>query len=104
MRWPLRRRRDVRPEGTGPDEDVARPSGQWRELPAVGDLLPPQPTAGSREFVQTLPSRWQQPPVLGRLGHDVTAQAPGGLVSGLAREVDPRLGPPPAARRPDVPP
>ena len=103
MRWPFRRRQ-ARPDGSGPGETAARPSGEWRELPAVGVLSSPQPTAGSLGFVRALPSRWQQPPALGPLGHDVTAQAPGGLVSGLARgvdlHVDPLAGPRRAARPP----
>src|ERR1700691_1165472 len=86
MRWPFRRLAGPEPEVPGPGEPAARPSGEWRQLPAVG-VLSPQAIAGSHGLVRPRRSRWQQPPVLGQLGHDVTAQAPGGLVSGLARSV-----------------
>src|SRR5689334_16083187 len=84
MPWPFRRRRGApspRNAGTSASE---RPLGGWRELPALAPVIPPQPTSGSRQFVRTLPSRWQQPPALGPLGHDVRADAAGGTVSGLA--------------------
>src|ERR1019366_8784493 len=88
MRWPFRSRGAARGRGAGPGEEAVRPSGQWRELPAATSVLRPQPTANSRGFVRTLPSRWQQPAVLAPLGHDVTADAPSGSVAGLAVGVD----------------
>jgi hypothetical protein len=103
MRWPLRRRAAAPAGGNGAAEAAVRPLGQWRGLPAVARALGPQPTAGSRGFAATLPSRWQQPAALGPLGHDLTAEAPGGLVSGLARGTDLPPGNPPAARVPRTP-
>jgi len=92
MRWPFRSRGTAQADGSGPGDQAVRPSGQWRELPAAASVLPPQPTANSRGFVRTLPSRWQQPAVLAPLSHEVTADAPGGLVSGLAVGVAPPAG------------
>src|ERR1700680_1097528 len=92
MRWPFRSRGTVLAEGDGPGHEAVRPSGQWRELPAATSVLHPQPTADSRGFVRTLPSRWQQSAALAPLGHDVTADAPGGLVAGLAGGVAPPAG------------
>ena len=88
MRWPFRSRGAARVQGDGPGEEAVRPSGEWRELPAATSVLRPQPTANSRGFVRTLPSRWRQPAVLAPLGHDVTADAPSGSVAGLAVGVD----------------
>jgi hypothetical protein len=88
MRWPFRSRGAARVQGDGPGEEAVRPSGEWRELPAATRVLRPQPTANSRGFVRTLPSRWRQPAVLAPLGHDVTADAPSGSVAGLAVGVD----------------
>ena len=51
-----------------------------------------QPTAGSASFVRNLPTRWQQPPILGPLGHDVRTDAPSGLVPDVARTADPVHG------------
>src|SRR6266851_1955522 len=92
MRWPFRSRGTAQADGSGHGDQAVRPSGQWRELPAAASVVPPQPTANSRAFVRTLPSRWQQPAVLALLGHEVTADAPGGLVSGLAVGVAPPAG------------
>ena len=92
MRWPFRSRGAARVQGDGPGEEAVRPSGEWRELPAATSVLRPQPTANSRGFVRTLPSRWQQPAVLAPLGHDVTADAPSGSVAGLAVGVDLPVG------------
>ena len=89
-----------RPDREGSAEDVARPFGQWRALPALARVLGSQPTADSRGFVRTLPSRWQQAAVLAPLGHDVTARAPGGLVSGLGRGLEPSISGPAARQRP----
>ena len=106
MRWSFRSRGTAPAQAGGPGEQAVRPSGQWRELPAATSVLRPQPTANSRGFVRTLPSRWQQPAVLAPLGHDVTADAPGGSVTGLAVGVDlPATGfpRPPATRPPSWP-
>ena len=98
MPWPFRSRRsteradarradarsaEVRAGDGGRASAAGRPFGQWRQLPALTGVIAAQPTSGSRQFTQTLPSRWQQPPVLGRLGHNVRAEAPSGTVSGL---------------------
>ncbi len=122
MRWPLRSRATARPEGKsrpeatarpdgtrqaerkGSGRDVERPFGQWRALPAVARVLGSPPTADSRGFVRTLPSRWQQAAVLAPLGHDVTTAAPGGLVSGLGRCTDPSISGPAARQRPGTAP
>src|SRR6266851_932923 len=92
MRWPFRSRGTAQADGSGHGDQAVRPSGQWRELPAAASVVPPQPTANGRAFGRTLPSRWQQPAVLALLGHEVTADAPGGLVSGLAVGVAPPAG------------
>src|SRR5215472_5345912 len=70
--------------GAGGGPAAARPVGQWRELPVLAGVIPAQPTSGSDRFARTLPSRWRQPPVLGRLGHEVRSDAPGGTVTGRA--------------------
>lgn len=48
------------------------------------------PTMTDASFSRSLPTRWTTPPALGALGHDVRTDVPGGLVSGVARTVDPR--------------
>jgi hypothetical protein len=107
MRWPFRGRGTAQAEGDGPGHEAVRPSGQWRELTTATSVLPLQPTADSSRFVRTLPSRWQQSAVLAPLGHDVTADAPGGLVAGLAVGVAPPAGAGSpvgvAGRRPAIP-
>src|SRR5215472_15619301 len=70
--------------GSADGSAAARPVGRWRELPVLTGVIPAQPTSGSGQFARTLPSRWQQPPVLERLGHDVRSDAPGGTVTGRA--------------------
>jgi hypothetical protein len=47
------------------------------------------PAAMDAGFGRNLPSRWHNPPALGALGHDVRTDVPGGLVTGVARTVDP---------------
>src|ERR1039457_5198899 len=98
MRWPFRSRGAARVQGDGPGEEAVRPSGEWRELPAATSVLRPQPTANSRGFVRTLPSRWRQPAVLAPLGHDVAAEPPGG------RGPAPAAGAAPPAAAPHRPP
>ena len=88
MRWPWQRRRDddahdpaAGTAGGAPVPSVPRPRGQWR------DVEPLQP-AGATElsaaeplgFVRTLATRWQVPPALEPLGHEVSITAPAGHV------------------------
>lgn len=47
-------------------------------------------TITDASFTRSLPTRWNTPPALSALGHDVRTDVPGGLVSGVARTVDPR--------------
>ena len=57
----------------------------WRELPPVQRTVGAAPlTAPSMTFARDLSSRREPPPILGPLGHDVTADGPAGLVSGIA--------------------
>ena len=62
----------------------ARPAA-WRELPPVQRTVGDVPlTAPSTAFARDLASRRAPDPILRPLGHDVTADGPGGLVSGIA--------------------
>ena len=88
MRWPWQRRRDdeardpVGGAATGaPAASAPRPRGQWR------DVEPLQPAGAAElsaaeplEFVRTLSTRWQVPPALEPLGHEVSITAPAGHV------------------------
>jgi hypothetical protein len=64
--------------------------GAWRELPGAMATLPRMPATLDAAFTSTLPSRWQVPPALAPLGHDVRPDVFGGLVSDVARTVQPR--------------
>lgn len=94
MRW-IRRRRGAS-ENTDTSqvpEAPKRPVGAWREVdPAAMRVSAEPPTAGSAQFVKALPTRWQQAPILGPLGHDVTLDGPSGLMPDVARTVDPLHG------------
>ena len=85
MRWPWQRRpADAGDAGdTGEQTRAAaqRPRGQWR------GVEPLQPVGGRElsaaeplEFVRTLSTRWQVPPALEPLGHEVSITAPAGQV------------------------
>ena len=108
MRWPFRRSSavdartdDARTEDTEEPELEPTPSqtpapGQesstaaWQDLPSMTPSLRAMPTMTDASFSRSLPTRWNTPPALGALGHDVRTDVPGGLVSGVARTVDPR--------------
>lgn len=101
MRWPWRRSSDANSSpATQPELSDARnaePAAQaaaaqtaaWRDLPSGMTVLGAMPATMDAGFSRTLPSRWHNPPALGPLGHDVRTDVPGGLVSGVARTVDP---------------
>ncbi len=103
MRWPVRRSPSPDPstnpsadpvEASNPATDAAPAapspeSGAWRDLPAGLPVLGAMPSVTDAGFSRSLPSRWHNPPALGPLGHDVRTDVPGGLVSGVARTVDP---------------
>ncbi len=97
MPWPFRSRAAGAPAGPaseaaapslvpGPAE---RPSGQWQGLPALTPAIAAPSVAVRPDLAASLPVRWHQPPALQPLGHDITPQAPGGLVTDLARPVPP---------------
>ena len=101
MRWPFRRSSDANSDpATQPEpsdaqnaepavEAAAAQSAAWRDLPSGMTVLGAMPATMDSGFSRTLPSRWHNPPALGPLGHDVRTDVPGGLVSGVARTVDP---------------
>lgn len=67
----------------GPDRDAGRVA--WRELPPVQRAVGAAPlTAPSAEFARGLAGRRVPDLMLAPLGHDVTADGPAGLVSGIA--------------------
>jgi hypothetical protein len=89
--WPFRRARATSPVGAAP---VVRSSrGEWASLPTIQRVVEPMPpTFGTASFEAGLPSR-HGPQFLQRLGHDVSATAPGGLVSGLVGPARPEPSP-----------
>jgi len=101
MRWPFRRSsgetsgpatqaEQSEAQDTAPAvEPVAGRTAAWRDLPGGLPVLGAMPSTMEAGFSRTLPSRWHTPPALGPLGHDVRTDVPGGLVSGVARTVDP---------------
>lgn len=106
MRWPFRRSsgeasspatqaeqsegQQSEVQDTAPAvERVAGRTAAWRDLPGGLPVLGAMPSTMEAGFSRTLPSRWHTPPALGPLGHDVRTDVPGGLVSGVARTVDP---------------
>lgn len=101
MRWPLRRSSSAGSR-VGPEQDTnaqaepQTPDDQTpvvpgrRDLPGIEPALGTMPTVSDAGFSRSLPTRWRTPPALGALGHDVRTDVPGGLVSGVARTVDPR--------------
>ncbi len=91
MRWPFRR---SAPAGDGPETAVdAAPAVEpaapqaWRELEPLRTIAPVELTADGRRFSQGLGVR--QPPdlALQPLGHNLSLEAPQGLVTNLARAV-----------------
>ena len=93
MRW-IRRRRGAseNPDRSQVPEAPKRPAGAWREADPAMRVSANQQTAGSARFVKALPTRWQQAPILGPLGHDVRLDGPSGLMPDVARTVDPLHG------------
>jgi hypothetical protein len=60
----------------------------WADLPPIGRTVEPAPlTADSSDFASGLAGSHTPDPILRPLGHDVTADGPGGLVSGLASPI-----------------
>lgn len=84
MLWPFRSRRSAASADGGGASVPPRPLGEWRRLPALAGVISAQPTASSNRFVRTLPTRWQQPPVLQALGHDTGTEMRGGGDRNLA--------------------
>ncbi len=71
------------PSVRGPGAEARRAA--WRDLPAVQRTVGAAPlTAPSTAFARDLASRDAPDPILRPLGHDVTADGPAGLVSGIA--------------------
>src|SRR5215472_9670059 len=104
MPWPFRRRGTTPvvdspmadttvgdSSGPVPEAPAApgRPSGQWRDLPAMAPALRPPSAPAGRGMAGQLSARWQPSRTLQPLGHDVTVQAPSGLITGLARPAAP---------------
>ena len=93
MRWPFRRH--VLPtDAPAIAEEVpqapareARPEA-WRELAPLRTLEPVELTADGRRFSEGLGVRHPAELALKPLGHDLTLEAPQGLVSGLAHVVE----------------
>ena len=93
--WRIGRRRPE-PEAaptasTPPASPVDRPRDQWRDLPpadrVVTGVLDRDTTAGTREFVEQLPSRWTAPAALQPLGHNISPDVVSGVVRGLTSTV-----------------
>lgn len=90
MRWPWQRHETEAAAGgqeaTPPvSELVSRPRGQWRGLQPLSTVTgavtgPAASAAEPLEFVRTLSTRWQVPPALEPLGHEVALTAPAGQV------------------------
>ncbi len=71
----------------GPHEPVGD-RGAWRELPPLEPTLAPAPlTAASGSFATDVAGGHRPEPILRPLGHDRTADGPGGLVGGLVTPV-----------------
>ena len=85
MRWPFRRRR----EGTEQAPATSRPSREWAGVAPLRPVgLRPEPeVASAARFQSTLATRWQQPPILAPLGHELNLTAPAGLTSGVVAPV-----------------
>lgn len=74
---------------TGPPGGAqSQASGAWHELPALRPTVARlELTAPTEPFQRDLAVNREPEPVLGHLGHDVRADGPVGLVSGLARPI-----------------
>ena len=94
--------RDAVPSRAGPDPgrgSVARPAA-WRDMPPLQRAVGATPlTAPSAIFAHDLAGRRAPNPILSPLGHDVTADGPVGLVSGIAVPLV-QHAPPGSSRRP----
>ena len=108
--WPFRRRRrsaDAPADATPPEPPAA---DGWSSLPPVQRAVPPaELTVGATTFEAALASRRPPHPFLAPLGHDVSAAAPSGIVTGLAapavqRSAAPDLDLPLPSRQPGRPP
>src|SRR5215207_4836885 len=82
MRWPFRRRKPAA-------EPIARPHREWARLAPLAPVgLRPEPeVASTSAFQSRLATRWQQPPILEPLGHEVSLSAPPGLTSSIVAPV-----------------
>ena len=69
----------------GPDPRIVARPAAWRDLPPLQRAVGAAPlTAPSAVFARDLAGRRAPDPMLGPLGHDITADGPAGLVSGIA--------------------
>jgi hypothetical protein len=89
----------------GPGFEAGRPSGAWRELPAIQRTVGPAPlVAPNRVFKAGLAAAKPAPTALAPLGHDRGLESPAGLVTGLAAPVQRAIDPVPSSvRRPGRP-
>src|SRR5882724_1541560 len=90
MPWGIGRRR-AEPEGASDTQTPERPRDEWRTLApldrVVTSVLDTDSTAGTRAFIQQLPSRWSAPAAIQQLGHDVRPDLTSGIVRGLTSNV-----------------
>jgi hypothetical protein len=90
-------RRRAEPEAAPDTQTPQRPRDEWRELApldrVVTSVLDTDSTAGTRAFIQQLPSRWSAPPAIQQLGHDVRPDLASGIVRGLTSTVNTAAAP-----------
>ena len=66
---------------------VARPMSEWRKLPAIQRAIPPAPEVLPKHAFEALLPTCRVTGYLQPLGHQLSADGPGGIVRGLARAV-----------------
>src|SRR6266536_3546641 len=99
--WPFRRREGDSTSNLGPDQRRSLrggPPNDWASLPPIQRTIQAAPlVVGTRSFEAILAS-WKGPAVaLEPLGHNVTLEAPSGIITGIAAPVaarDPGPGEP----------
>src|SRR5581483_2306787 len=99
---------DARPLDTpaGPAATPATPAadGGWAALPVIQRTVTPiTPMVGVASFRDGLAAQTPPHPFIGSLGHEVSRQAPAGIVTGLAAPVQRSDGPNMPVRSPDAP-